>query len=164
MVNTFIVLYYCLEVTPLCLNMPFSFLTLHAWSGRKNKTYNLKSHPAGVPLMIRQALLFKARQMSVTSLSSRTIAPLTSNTSSPPASVSIEPGHICTLNYLDCHLYIFNGPVSFFPFMVQSNTTVSTALYQLVWGRMIWTHSSFFSCFYLRMLGKGQTHRGGNYS
>lgn len=34
-------------------------------------------------------------------------------------------GYICTLNYLDCHLCIFNAAVSFFPFMARWNTTVS---------------------------------------
>lgn len=63
-------------------------------------------------------------------LSSRTIGLLTSTTSFSPASLSIRQGHVCTLNYLDCHLCIFNGPVSSVPFMVQCNTTVSTSLYQ----------------------------------
>lgn len=37
--------------------------------------------------------------------------------------------YICILNYLDCHLCIFNAPVSFFPFMALWNTTVSLSLH-----------------------------------
>lgn len=55
--------------------------------------------------------------------------------------------YICTLNYLDCHLCIFNAPVSFFPFMALWNTTVSPSLHLppcvCVCGRKILNRRSF---------------------
>lgn len=94
--------------------------------GNFNKCFILSIHVTLICQFLRPLLYYKMPWiLSTPKASMQAVTPQTSSILPTSSCQHWAEGYICTLNYLDCHLCIFNAAVSFFPFMARWNTTVS---------------------------------------